>query len=54
MTGFTDQEKEIIKSLVKKQLENVEKTEKLPNQDLGDFNAETVYADILKNILKKL
>lgn len=54
MSGFTDQEKEVIKSLIKKQLETVEETEQLPNQDLGDFSAETVYADILRGILKKL
>ena len=51
---LTEQEREVVKSLLAKQLEVVIKTEQLPNQQLGEFGAEAAYADILSGILKKL
>ena len=48
------EEKEILRELTKEHLEQVKRTEKIPNQQFEIFAAEIKYEDFLKGVLKKL
>lgn len=51
---FDDKEKELLKLLVKKEIEEFEKEEKTPIRDGIFLEAEHNYDDFLKEVLKKL
>ena len=50
---FDDKEKELLKLLVKKELEEFEKEGKTPIRDCIFLEAEHRYDDFLKEVLKK-
>ena len=51
---MTPEEKEIVKTLVERELKRVQKEERTPNQPAQLFAGEVKYEEVLKNILKKL
>ncbi len=51
---LSEDEKKIIVVALKKHLEEVEKTEKFPNQDFRMFAGEIKYVDFVNNLIKKL
>lgn len=51
---FTKEESEVLKSILNKHLEEVEKNEKISGMMAGELGAEVNYAQVLKSILKKI
>ena len=51
---LTNDEKELLKHLLKKQIEEVDKANDTPNLPAGIFIAEEKYEAFLRDLLKKL
>jgi hypothetical protein len=51
---LTSKEKKLIVVLLKKNLDEVKKNEKLPNEYFADLGTEIKYDQFLTNIIKKL
>lgn len=51
---FTDKEKQLLKHLVKTELDNVTKEEKTIRPPLDLLEVEELYNEFLKNLLNKL
>jgi len=52
--NLTEDEKKVIRLVLKKHLEEVKQTEGDTNQDLVSLAKEVKYEDFVKNIIKKL